>query len=115
MMSNLGHTLENNSSAGRSSLYDNMQMLPKFYSAKMFVLIEKLACINTGLASGMVAGLEGLFDKFPKADLNSGLRNSKQFKNWHRSMEDLIDESGDLLRGKLLELSDIIYSVTDDD
>lgn len=106
-------TVESN--GPKQSLHDSMQTLPKFYSAKMFILIEKLCCITTGLASGMVTGLEEIFGEFPEAELNTSLRNSKSFKTWHRSIEDLIDETGDLLKSKLLELANIMYEVTGED
>lgn len=88
------------------SLYDSMHSLPKFHSAKLFVLLDKLSNMVTGLASGMVFTIDAVFAYFPGAQLDLALKQSKEFKNWHRSTEDLIDEVTEKLKDKLTELAE---------
>lgn len=88
------------------NMYDSMQSLPRFHSAKLFVLLDKLSNLATGLASGMVFTMDAVFAYFPGAQLDLALKHSKEYKNWHRSTEDLIDDVTDKLKDKLKELAD---------
>lgn len=88
------------------NMYDSMQSLPRFHSAKLFVLLDKMSNLVTGLASGMVFTMDAVFAYFPGAQLGIALKQSKEYKNWHRSTEDLIDEVTEKLKDKLKELAD---------
>ena len=88
------------------NLYDSMHSLPKFHSAKLFVLLDKLSNMVTGLASGMVFTMDAVFAYFPGAQLDLALKQSKEFKLWHRSTEDLIDDITEKLKEKLAELAE---------
>lgn len=93
----------------------SLNMLPKFYSAKLFVLVDKMCNMVTGLSSGMILGMEHVLSRFPNSELDINLKGSKAFKNWHRGMEDLIDETAEQCRNKLQQLSQIFYEVTQND
>lgn len=88
------------------NMYESMHSLPRFHSAKLFVLLDKLSNLATGLASGMVFTMDAVFAYFPGAQLDIALKQSREYKNWHRSTEDLIDEITDKLKDKLKELAD---------
>ena len=95
-----------------STVYDSLHSLPRFYGAKFFVLIDKICNVFTELSAGMVQATDHTFNAFPDSELEANLKNSKAFKSWHRSMEDLIDETGENFRSKLSELSQIYGSVS---
>lgn len=99
-------------SAPISTVYDSLHSLPRFYGAKFFVLIDKICNVFTELSAGMVQATDHTFNAFPDSELEANLKNSKAFKSWHRSMEDLIDETGENFRSKLSELSQIYGSVS---
>ncbi len=98
--------------ASISTVYDSLHALPRFYGAKFFVLIDKICNVFTELSAGMVQATDNTFSAFPDSELEANLKNSKAFKTWHRSMEDLIDETGENFRAKLSELSQIYGSVS---
>jgi len=78
-------------------------------------LVDKMCNMVTGLSSGMILGLEHVLSRFPNSELDINLKGSKAFKNWHRGMEDLIDETAEQCRNKLQQLSEIFYQVTQND
>lgn len=95
-----------------STVFDSLHSLPKYYGAKFFILIDKMCNVFTELAAGMVQGTDSTFNSYPESELEINLKNSKAFKSWHRSMEDLIDETGEQFRSKLSELSQIYASIS---
>lgn len=95
-----------------SPLSDSFSQLSKFYSAKLFILIDKLSNTVSGVANSMAVGLESTFTQYSDTDIELSLKQSKAFKQWHRGMEDLIDDISEQLRDKTIELADAFYLCT---
>lgn len=95
-----------------------VEALPNFFFGKSVELVDKAAILavylSFSVAQGMDAAFSGKFDE-AAANVQISLKNSKEFKEWHRDMEDFLDESINATRKLLACFSDIVYRATGND
>src|SRR3990167_3544637 len=96
----------------------SLENLSNFFYGKSVELIDKAAMqavyFAFSLAQGMDAAFSGKFDELP-ANVQISLKNSKEFKEWHRSVEDYLDESLMSYRKLLNKFSNIVGAATNND
>ncbi len=104
-----------NSTVSPPTIKKATESLPQYFYAKTVELIDKSAMQNVyvsfALAQGMDAAFSGKFDE-SAANVQISLKNSKEFKEWHRSMEDFIDDSIYKSRKLIKNFSAIIMKLT---
>ncbi len=95
-----------------------IEALPNFFFGKSVELVDKAAILAVYLSFSMAQGMDAAFSgKFEEvaANVQISLKNSKEFKEWHRDMEDFLDESINASRKLLACFSDIVYRATNND
>lgn len=90
-------------------MFEAFSKLPKFYNAKLFELIDKISYSCTTLSSSIILAFYGLFKHFPKSNLDVLLKDARAFKDWHRSLEDFVDDMNQNIRDKLVRLGEIAF------
>lgn len=92
-----------------------VEALPNFFFGKSVELVDKAAILavylSFSVAQGMDAAFSGKFDE-TAANVQISLKNSKEFKEWHRDMEDFLDEAINASRKLLACFADIVHRAT---
>lgn len=83
--------------------------LPRFYSSKILELMDKMCSSVSTFSVAIIYAMNGLFTQFSYANLESVLKNARTFKEWHRSLEDFVDEMNENIREKIAKLGEIAF------
>ena len=99
-------------------IQESIERLPSFFYGKSVELIDKAAMMAVYMAFSISQGMEAAFsEKFDTSATNVqlSLKNSKEFKEWHREVEDFIDDSIKQSRKLMRRFSDVVFGVTNKD
>jgi hypothetical protein len=92
-----------------------LEDLPNYFYGKGVELIDKSAMQAVYFAFSIAQGMDAAFsNKFGESSANVqiSLKNSKEFKEWHRGVEDFIDDVLKGTRHHLKKFASVIKSVT---
>ena len=93
-----------------------VQGLPNYFYGKTVELIDKNVMQSAFFAYSLSQGMEAAFSgKFGESATNVqiSLKNSKEFKDWHRTLEDFIDENIKQSRKLLKRFAEVVREATD--
>jgi hypothetical protein len=97
------------------TIQNAVESLPNFFYAKTVELIDKAAMqtvfFSFSLAQSMEAALGGKFGE-ASTNVQISLKNSAEFKLWHRDVEDFLDEMAEMSRELLANFPSVIHAAT---
>ena len=96
-------------------IQESIENLPNFFYGKSVELIDKTAMLSVYIAFAISQGMEAAFsDKYDTTatKVQLSLKNSKEFKEWHRTVEDFIDDTIKQSRKLMKMFSEVVYGVT---
>lgn len=89
--------------------------LPQYFYNKSMEIVDKLALTAVYCSFSMAQGMSCTFNSKVKTsapDVKISLKNSRAFKDWHRGLEDVIDDSLNRLKAHLAQFSDVVREST---
>lgn len=92
-------------------LTNSMNKIPRFFNAKLIELLDKFASSFVYFALAVSMSMEGLFDEtLSYHNLYISLKDSENFKSWHREAEDYFDSSNKRMQELLEKLGAVVFN-----